>query len=432
MRKNKIVKSSFKFLPFSKKQKKLLGWWAEGSPHRHKKMIIADGSIRSGKTITIIVSFILWSLETFEGEKFILAARTVGTLKRNIIEEMFKILNALGISYQYVKNSDDHYILIGSNKYYLFGANDDKAFEKLRGLTAAGGYGDEASLFPRSFFDEMIARCSIKGAKLWFATNPDNPYHWFYQDFILKRKEKDILRLHFLLEDNLSLSQETIDNYKRMYTGLFYQRMILGLWVMAQGVIYENFDQKHHVTDCPKIFSKYWISCDYGTTNPCVFLLWGIQDKKAYLIREYYYSSKSDLDKGEINKQKTDGEYADDLKDFLKGIKPELIIIDPSAASFIAELKKRGYRIKTADNSVLDGIRYTANCLKDRVIFIDKSCENTIREFMSYVWDEKAQKKGEDKPIKENDHAMDALRYFLYTFFRKFGKRGIFNKPKGW
>ena len=200
-----------------------------------------------------------------------------------------------------------------------------------------------------------------------------------------------------------------------MYSGVFFKRYIQGLWCIAEGVIYDMFDKSRHVIDELVEGSKYYVSCDYGTQNATVFLLWtkNENNNKWTCVREYYYSGR------EESKQKTDSEYADDLTIWLKEIKPERIIVDPSAASFIAELKKRGYRIKKANNDVLDGIRFVATQLTGGSIEINDKCENLIREFAEYVWDEKAADRGEDKPVKEFDHAMDALRYFCYTILNR-------------
>ena len=267
---------------------------------------------------------------------------------------------------------------------------------------------------PQSFVTQAIARCSVDNSKYWFNCNPDGPYHWFKTDWIDRCRERNILYLHFTMDDNLSLSEAIKERYKSGFSGVFYQRYIAGLWVMAEGVIYDMFDNAKHLVKDIKAADKYYVSCDYGTQNATVFLLW-YQDSSGKWIcsREYYYSGR------EEGSQKTDTEYADDLEEWLDGIKPEKIIIDPAAASFIAELKKRGYKIKKARNNVLDGIRYVASLLNREEIAFYEGCINTRKEFASYVWDEKASGKGEDKPVKQRDHAMDAVRYFCFTIIRK-------------
>lgn len=407
---------AFKFQPFSTKQKKVLTWWMDPSPYKDYDMIICDGSIRAGKTVAMIDGFLTWSMATFENESFILAGRSMGAIKRNVLKPMFQILNAKGIDYHYHRS--EHYIEIGTNTYYCFGANNEASQDVLQGLTAAGAYADEAALFPESFIEQMIGRCSVEGSKIWMNCNPEGPFHYIKTEYIDKAKEKKVLHLHFDLDDNLSLSPKIKERYKRMFTGLWYKRMILGLWVMAEGVVYDMFNDVIHAVDKNKIpdkFESYYLGVDYGTGNPTVFLLIGQSGKNLYVIDEYYWDSSK---KG---RQKTDAEYSRDLQDFIKGRYPKAICIDPSAASFILQLRHDGVKgIRKADNSVLDGIRTVASFLGEQRIFIyGAKCKNLLSEIVSYVWDPKAQKTGEDKPVKANDHALDALRYVIHTMFSR-------------
>lgn len=400
--------AAFKFLPFSNKQKKLLTWWVEGSPYADYDMIIADGSVRSGKTVAMIDSFLMWSLDSFENQAFIIASKSVGALKRNILRPMFQILAAKGIPYRY--NRSEHFVQIGSNVYYCFGANNEASQDVLQGLTAAGALADEVALFPQSFVEQMVARCSVSGSKIWMNCNPESPYHFIKVDYIDKVQEKRILHLHFTLDDNLSLSEEIKERYKRLYSGLWYKRMILGLWVLAEGVIYDMWDnEKHVVNEVPKLDHE-WITIDYGTGNPTAFLRQGFNNnlRKYYTAEEYYYSSR------ETGVQKTDAEYSKDLQHFTGG-KRLTVIVDPSAASFIAQLRKDGFMVIEADNSVLDGIRWVASLMQNEEYAVHVSCRKTIEENATYVWDAKAQETGQDKPVKQNDHAKDAERYGLYT-----------------
>lgn len=399
---------AFQFQPFSRKQLKVLSWWLEGAPYCDNDMLIADGSIRSGKTISMIDSFIMWSLYQFEGQVFIIAARSAGALTRNILRPMFQILAAKGITYKYIRSSDDKHIEIGSNIYYLFGASTEASQDVLQGLTAAGAYGDEAALFPQSFIEQMIGRCSVPKSKIWLNCNPESPYHFLKTDYIDKAAEKKILHLHFTLDDNLSLSNEIKERYKRMYSGLWYQRMIEGKWVLAEGVIYDMFDKEKHIVSEIPYLEHEWVAIDYGTGNPTVFLHQGFAKGKYYTADEYYYSGR------DTGIQKTDIEYSHDLQDFTSG-KRFTVIVDPSAASFIAQLRKDGFMVIEAENSVLDGIRFVASMLEQNKCLVHESCINTIGETASYVWDDKAQERGEDKPLKQHDHAMDALRYGIFT-----------------
>lgn len=429
MRRAKRKVKAFKFKPFSTKQRRLLNWWRDGSPYKDFDIVIADGAIRSGKTIAMICSFLQWSMENFQGEDFIIAGKSIGALKRNVLKPMFQILRAWGIPYDY--NRSDNFVIIGSNTYYCFGANNEASQDVLQGLTAAGGLADEVALFPQSFVDQMIGRCSVDGSKIFMNCNPRGPYHYMKVEFIDKADEKRIYHLHFTMDDNLSLSEKVKERFRRMFSGVFFKRYILGLWVMAEGIIYDMFDEAiHKVPTVPRNYTEYYVCCDYGTSNPTTFGLWG-KYGKWYKVKEYYYSGR------DVGKQKTDEDYYKDLEKFIGSIaqeqvmddygyyNPKLkgIIVDPSAASFIALIKQRGkFSVIDANNEVLDGIRNVATALKTGMIYYNDCCTNTFREFFSYVWDKKAQERGEDKPVKENDHCLDGDRYFCNTV--------LFNGPQ--
>lgn len=399
---------SFKFKPFSKQQKKLLYWWEEGSKYKDYDIVMADGSIRSGKTIAMICSFLRWSQSCFNGEDFIIAGKSIGALKRNVIKPMQQILDAWDWKYSY--NRSENYIVIGNNTYHLFGANNEASQDVLQGLTAAGALADEVALFPQSFVDQMIGRCSVDGAKIFMNCNPEGPYHYIKTEFIDKAKEKLIYYLHFTMDDNLSLSERVKERYRRMFSGVFFQRYILGLWVMAEGIIYDMFNKDKHIVKAEdRAYTQYYVSIDYGTQNPTVFGLWGFFNGKWYKIKEYHYSGR------EETRQKTDTEYADDLEKFIGNLPIKAIIVDPSATSFIAELRKRGLRVRQADNEVIDGIRNVATALNEGMVLYNDCCIETFKEFNSYVWDEKAAERGIDKPLEKNDHHMDADRYFVNT-----------------
>lgn len=413
------VKSAiFKFQPFSKKQLKVLTWWMNKSPVSDMDGIIADGAIRSGKTLSMSLSYVIWSMSNFNQQNFGMCGKTIGSFRRNVLFWLKLMLKSRG--YKVVDHRADNLIEISkgnsTNFFYIFGGKDERSQDLIQGITLAGCFFDEVALMPESFVNQATGRCSVDGSKFWFNCNPDGPYHWFKVNWIDKQVEKNILYLHFTMDDNLSLSEKIKARYRAMYSGVFYQRYIKGLWVVAEGVIYDMFDKTKHIvesiTDLVK--DNYYVSCDYGTQNATVFLLWCKNRYGKWIcIKEYYYSGREEVT------QKTDTEYADDLKEFLGDIKPKAIIIDPSAASFIAELRKRGYRIKKAKNDVIDGIRFVASLLNKEMIAFSSDCKNTILEFNSYIWDVKASEKGEDKPIKQHDHAMDAVRYFCYTVLFK-------------
>lgn len=414
----RLIQAIFKFKPFSKKQMKVLTWWLPNSPVKDKDGIIADGAIRSGKTLSMSLSFVIWAMQTFSNQNFGMCGKTIGSFRRNVLFWLKLMLKSRG--YGVADHRADNLVIVTKgnveNYFYIFGGKDERSQDLIQGITLAGVFFDEVALMPESFVNQATGRCSVDGSKFWFNCNPEGPFHWFKVEWIDKIIEKNILYLHFTMDDNLSLSEAVKERYKRNFKGVFYQRYILGLWAVAEGVIYDMFDKVKHVLKELKdlLTDIYYVSIDYGTQNATVFLLWcKNREGKWVCIKEYYYSGRDE------DSQKTDGEYADDLKVFLGSIKPKAIIIDPSAASFIAELRKRGYHIKKAKNDVLDGIRYVATLLNQEKIAFSQECVNTILEFNSYIWDVKASKRGEDKPIKQHDHAMDAVRYFCYTILFK-------------
>lgn len=407
----------FKFQPFSRKQKQVLTWWLPNSPVKNYDGIIADGAIRSGKTVCMSLSFVFWAMEAYNGQNFAMCGKTIGSFRRNVLFWLKLMLKSRG--YKVVDHRADNLVEISrkgvTNNFYVFGGKDERSQDLIQGITLAGVFFDEVALMPESFVNQATGRCSVDGSKYWFNCNPDGPYHWFKINWLDKAKEKKLLVLHFIMDDNLSLSEAIKARYRNMYTGVFFKRYIMGLWAMAEGIIYDMFDLDRHVKKTIDFIQQLisggrYVSIDYGTQNATVFLLWnkGI-DKKWYCIREYYYSGR---DKG---MQKTDSEYADDLQAWLEGATIKAVIVDPSAASFIAELNKRGFTVIKADNNVEDGIRLVATLLNTERIAFSQSCKNTIMEFASYIWDPKAAERGEDKPIKQHDHAMDAVRYFCYT-----------------
>lgn len=404
----------FQFKPFSKKQLQVLTWWRDGSPVKDKDGIICDGSIRAGKTVSMILSYVMWGMETFDGENLGMAGKTIGSLRRNVIAPLKKMLKSR--KYKVKDHRADNMLTISkngcTNYFYVFGGKDESSQDLIQGITLAGMFFDEVALMPESFVNQATARCSVEGSKLWFNCNPAGPYHWFKVKWIDDMKEKDMLHIHFTMDDNLSLSEKKKNQFKRMYSGVFFKRFILGLWVLAEGIVYDMFRDEEHVAKKLPVFQRYFVGIDYGTANPTAFLLIGehetFPNKKYYVVKEYYFDSRK------IGHQKTDAEYSQDLQEFIKDVQPSAILIDPSAASFIAQLKKDGVTgIVEADNDVLPGISNVSTMLSGLKLFIYYKCVNVMREFGSYVWDTKAQDRGEDKPVKQFDHALDALRYII-------------------
>ena len=289
-----------------------------------------------------------------------------------------------------------------SNRFLLFGGQDEGSAALIQGVTLAGLLLDEAALMPRSFVEQACARCSVPGSKLWFNCNPEGPEHWFYREWILKAEERRALYLHFTMEDNPGLDEAVRERYQRLYSGIFYRRFVLGEWVTAEGRVYDFFDRRRDAAPVPPGRMEAWrVSVDYGTVNPTSMGLWGRRNGVWYRVKEFYYDSRRE------GRQKTDAEYVRDLRTLCGGKRVERVIVDPSAASFLAALRQAGFPVKAADNRVLDGIRVTAGMLREGKIILCEPCEDCLREMGLYCWES-----GKEVPRKENDHAMDDLRYF--------------------
>ena len=380
-------------------------------------MMLADGAIRSGKTVVMILSFLRWSQTVFSDQDFILAGVTTGALTRNVLAPMFQMLETLGLPWEHRRSAG--VVQIGTNRYHLFGADKDNAQDKLQGMTAAGAFADEAALFPRSFVEQMIGRCSVAGSRIFLNCNPNGAYHYIKTDFIDRADEIGLYRLHFTMEDNLTLSPEIRESYARAFTGVFYRQYILGEWVSAEGAVYPMWDREENTYEekDPRMYEgmRRYCAVDYGTVNPCVFLDVRDDGKTFWIMKEYYWNSAV------RRRQKTDAEYADDLAAFLDHDRNTQVIVDPSAASFKAELRKRGYRVLDAKNEVREGIATTAVCIGNRRVRVERNrCPSLLGEVHSYVWDEKARQKGEERPVKVHDHAMDAVRYLCHTKASRF------------
>ena len=375
--------------------------------------LICDGAVRSGKTSIMSFSFFLWAMGNFDGCAFAYCGKSVGSVERNVVNPLL----AIKYIHKYfdVKYNRGGHVIVArrgnkENRFYLFGGKDESSYMLIQGITLAGVMLDEVALMPRSFVEQALARCSVTGAKMWFNCNPENPLHWFRQEWILKAQDRKALHIHFLMDDNPSLDEETRQRYKNMYSGVFYQRYILGQWVMSEGLIYDMFDltenvYRENIPSLPYSCTRY-IACDYGTTNPCVFLDIYDNGEIIRVDREYRWDSRKE------HRQKTDEEYANDFVEFMGDV-PATVLVDPSAASFILALRSRGVYVMEADNDVLDGIRKTGTFFNRRCLLVHERCSGLIDELGTYMWDDKAAEHGEERPVKQQDHGPDALRYFV-------------------
>lgn len=397
-----------RYKSFSKKQLLAISWWNRPGLDAWDG-IICDGAVRSGKTVCLTLGFFLWSMTHFHNQVFGICGKTIASVRRNIIEQLPQWLGELfSVRLQSAQNKlvvTDAYGHV--NTYYLFGGQDDSACQLIQGITLAGVLLDEAALLSRSFLEQAVARCSVDGAKLWFSCNPEGPEHWFYKNWILPARQKNLLRLQMTMEDNPSLPEQVRQRYRRLYSGTFYKRYVLGQWVVAEGQVYP-FGPEYVTEDLPEQ-GRYYISVDYGTMNPFSAGLWCVGRERAVRLREFYYDGRK------TGRLMTDEQYHQALV-ALAGAHPvEKVIIDPSAASMIATLRSQGvFSVRKAKNAVLPGIRLVTRLLREGRLLIGAGCADAIREFGLYRWDPQ-----EDRPIKEHDHAMDEIRYFCATVLER-------------
>lgn len=420
-----------KWNKLSRKQLQLLTWWTPQSPFCECSGVIAEGAIRSGKTIVGSLSFVLWSMNSFKKEQFAICGKTIGSLRRNVLNPLKEVLVNRG--YSVVERKGENYMIVSdgstSNVYYFFGGRDERSQDLIQGITLGGIFLDEVALMPRSFVEQAMARCSVNGSKFWFNCNPESPQHWFYVEHVQKWEEHNYLRLHFNLEDNLSLSSEVIERYKTMFQGIFYRRFILGEWAAADGVIYDCFDvERNTYTEATRNEAvpvairendlanggTPFYAADYGVFNPCVFLeCYKIRKRNDpvpyfYIDNEYYYDGRKSM------KQLSDEEYVTNFVSFVDGKYMKSVIIDPSASSLIVSLRKKGYPVTKANNDVYEGIRRVYALMSTGHLLINKDrCPHLVQELGLYVWNEKRSENGKEEPVKANDHCCDALRYFV-------------------
>ncbi len=375
-----------------------------------KRINILHGSVRSGKTWISLVLWCIWIRNMPADKAYIMTAKTLTTLKRNCLDLLEVLAGRKNFRYSLSKKEGE---LFG-RKIYLEGVNDAGAESKIRGMTLQGAYCDEITLFNEEFFNMLLSRLSEPEAKLFGTTNPDNPNHWFKVNYIDRRDELDFFMMEFLIDDNTFLDKKYVEELKKEYTGVFYRRFILGEWCSAEGLVYPMFDKERHIVreiPQPEGYTEYYISIDYGTLNPCSMGLWRLDDRGAVRLREWYYSGKQQ------RIQLTDEEYYERLEALAEGVLVKSVIIDPSAASFIATIRRHGkFSVRKANNAVLDGIRLTGTLLQGDKLLFHEGCEDSIREFGVYSWDEGC---AEDRVVKEFDHAMDDIRYFCATVAAK-------------
>ena len=393
-------------MPVSSKQRKILAF-----PHTKYDALICDGAIRSGKTSIMTVAFIDDAMRRYKNQRFGICGATVDSAIKNVIVPYMGLTYA-NKKYKLNWKTKDKVLEVrrGSvvNYFEVFGGKDESSYKLIQGRTLAGVLLDEVALQPRSFVEQALGRCSVTGSRFWFSCNPAAPTHWFKLEWIDRLSEKNAYHIHFFLDDNPALDDKIKNRYKSMFAGIFYRRYILGEWCLAEGLIYD-FGEGNITDDIPD-GAEYYISIDYGTLNPFSAGLWAVKGAKAVRIKEYYYSGR------QKNRQLTDEEYCDAVETLADGYNIQKVVVDPSAASFITALRKRGFSVLHAKNDVLDGIRKTAVMLQGGNIMIHRSCTDAIREFGLYRWDDKAT---DETVINYNFNEMDDIRYFCNTIMAK-------------
>ena len=378
---------------------------------RLKRINLLEGSVSSGKTWISLVLWAFWVKTMPDDGLYMMCAKSLTTLKRNCLLLLQELVGENNFTFSVPAKEGQ---LFG-RKVLFEGANDARSEAKIRGLTLQGAYCDELTQFPQDFYTMLLSRLRKPGAKLFATTNPDSPSHWLKANYIDRKDELDFLDVKFLLDDNTTLPADYVENIKREYTGIFYERFILGNWVLAEGLIYPMYRDaiSPPPDDWESRAEQMYLSIDYGTLNAFAALLWAKIGGVSYAVDGYYYSGRTE------GATKTDEEYADEIDKRFGRFGNEWsklkVIVDPSAASFIAELRRhKKYMVMQANNAVLDGIRETASAMAQGKIKISPALTDWRREAEGYVWDDSS---GEDRPVKVEDHYMDATRYYVKTTY---------------
>ncbi|MFF5501251.1 PBSX family phage terminase large subunit [Streptomyces roseolus] len=404
-------------LPLSRKQLLSIG-------QATARINLWHGSVRSGKTVASLLAFVIAVATAGPSGLIIIVGRSLQTIERNVLEPLQdrSLFGPLARLVVHTRGATTATIL--GRTVHLIGAADARAEGRLRGLTAQLAYVDEATLLPEAMWTQLLARLSVPGARLYATTNPDGPRHWLKTGYLDRAAELNLHEWHFKLADNPSLSPEYVASLAAEYVGLWRRRMIDGAWVVAEGAVYDMWDEDRHVIDSLPQMRRYWAGVDYGTTNAFSAVLLGLGvDGRLYACSEYRHDSRA------TNRQLTDSQYSEALRRWLadyrppgtpdngpKGVEPEWTFIDPSAASFSTQVWADGHSNPArASNSVGDGIRSVASLLAADRLLVHASCAGLLGEFPGYSWDPKATARGEDAPLKINDHSVDALRYVVHS-----------------
>lgn len=389
--------------------------------HATARINVWAGAVRSGKTIASLLRWLIYVADAPRGGQLLVGGKTFDTVARNVFGPLMDpaVTGPAAKLVRYTRGAPTASIL--GRQVEIITANDSRAEARLRGMTCAGAYVDEATLVPEAYWTQLLARLSVPGAQLFATTNPDGPAHWLRKRFLRRAGELDLRWWHFTLEDNPFLDPAYVESLKREYVGLWYRRFILGEWCLAEGAIYDMWDPDRHVIDLiPQMWKWIATGVDYGTTNPFHAVLLGLHPSGTiYVTSEWRYDSKT------ARRSLTDVEYSARLRQWLDGyrppgtradgVRPQALVVDPSAASFIQQLWRDGWSPEPANNEVTDGIRTVSSLLAAGKLKVHRSCKHLIDEFPGYSWDEKKAQRGVDAPLKVDDHGLDALRYGVHT-----------------
>lgn len=413
-----MKKLYFRWGPLSMRQKKVLCWWHKNSPYASYNGIIADGAIRSGKTVSMAFSYVLWAMSSYNRMNFALCGKTIASLRRNVLGTLKNQLRARGYTAKERRNENLLIVTKGEivNMFYIFGGKDESSQDLIQGITLAGVLFDEVALMPESFVNQATARCSVSGSKFWFNCNPSSVTHWFYTGWVLKCRERKLLYLHFAMEDNLTLSEETLERYRSQYTGVFYKRYILGMWCVAEGLIYLQFaeNEERYLISREKVpkLSYIEIGADVGgnkSNHAYVASGYPADRSTQYVLKAWSYKATG----------KTVTEYRERLVEFADQVKEEYgfvdtIWVDNAEAAIVNELDSHTeYNIRGCiKEEIIDRIRCTDLLLsQDRIKLVAEECEDLCQGFRTAVWDEDH----EDRPLDDGTYDRDVIDAYDYS-----------------
>ncbi len=420
----RVKRAAFRFQPFSSKQKRILTWWLPQSGVSEYDGIIADGAIRSGKTVSMALSFILWAMTDFQEENFAMCGKTIGSFRRNVLTPLKRMLWSRG--YRYTDHRADNLLEVRkngrTNYFYIFGGKDERSQDLIQGITLAGVLFDEVALMPESFVNQATGRCSVEGSKFWFNCNPSNPSHWFKTGWVDKREEKRLLYLHFTMDDNLSLSENTKARYRAMYIGVFFKRYIQGLWVAADGVVYPQFadDPGAFLIDAPPAIQYAVIGVDFGGTGSAhSFTLTGFTPgmREVVLLEEFYHNNK---ERGVLSPKQVEDAFIDFVRRAQARYRVREAFCDNAEQTLIQGLRVAAARARLAidvrnaqKGPINDRIAFYNSLMAQGRFLVCRHCQAAIGALQDAVYD--SNKPMEDSRLDDGTTNIDSLDSLEYS-----------------